>query len=92
MGAYDGAECAEIVGLYLMYRVIFEQKILKEDEAVLYRDDFLAMLEGGGPVIERKKKAIVKLFKDEGLTMKCEANLEKVQFLDVFLDIKENEM
>ena len=89
MGSYDGAECAELVGLYLLNRMIFEDQIFKLDEVVLYRDDLLAMVEVGGPSIERKRKALIKLCKEEGLTVTSETNLDRVKFLDVLFDLKE---
>ena len=88
MGAYDGAECSEIVGLYLLNKIIFVDKIFSPDECCLYRDDMLSLLKASGPVMERKKKQLIRLFKDEGLNVTCQTNLERAQFLDVLFDLK----
>ena len=54
------------------------------------RDDMLGVSEGGGPIMDRKRKDIVRIFKQEGLTVKCETNLQRVMFLDVMFDLGNN--
>ena len=41
MGAYDGAEVAEFVGLYILSKL---EKIIPQENIGLYRDDGLYML------------------------------------------------
>ena len=89
MGSFDGAECSELTGLYLLNKMIHEDKIYSPEEVVLYRDDMLTLSEGSGPVIERRRKAMIKLFKEERLSITWEANLDRVQFLDVLFDLKD---
>ena len=70
-------------------KMIYEEKIFSPEEVVLYRDDMLTLSEGSGPVIERRRKAMIKLFKEERLSITCESNLDRVQFLDVLFDLKD---
>ena len=90
IGSYDGAECSELVGLYLLNRMIYEEQIFTIDEVVLYRDDMLTMSEGRGQTMDKKRKAMISIFKEEGLTVTCKTNLDRVQFLDVLFDLKDN--
>ena len=90
MGAFDGAECSELIGLFMLNRVVHEKKIFKPEEIILYRDDVLSMSEGDGPTMERKSKAFKNIFKQEKLNVTCETNLTRVKFLDVLFDLKEN--
>ena len=43
-----------------------------------------------GPEIERLMKNVVKIFKDCVLNIKIEANLHRVNFLDVTLDLRKD--
>ena len=43
-----------------------------------------------GPEVERKRKEVIKLFKENGLSITIEANLKTVNFLDVELDLNSN--
>ena len=84
MGAYDGAEVTQLIGLYLLQ--ILSHLIPIEDLG-LYRDDGLAVLEGNGPMVERLRKEVIKIFKDNGLKVTTEANLKVTDFLDITLDL-----
>ena len=55
MGAYDGAEVAELCGLYVLHKL--------ESVIGLYRDDGLAVVKGSGPDIERLRKKYSKFSK-----------------------------
>ena len=68
MGAFDGAECSELIGLFMLHRLIIDTKIFDKEDICLYRDDILGTMDCDGPTMERKKKAMVKVFKEEGLT------------------------
>ena len=61
MGSFDGAEVCELVGLYLLDKL---SKLLGKDNVGLYRDDGLA---ASGPVVDKMRKNIITLFKNEGL-------------------------
>ena len=74
-GCYDGAEVCEIVGSCILNLL---GNILDKDLVGLYRDDSLAIVRNlSGPEIERKRKAIIKLFKA------IQINLKIVNFLDI---------
>lgn len=86
MGCYDGAEICELVGSYLLNQL---SKLVDKKCFGLYRDDGLGVLRNlSGPQTERKKKAIVKLFKDCGLGLTIQANLRIVNFLDVEFNLE----
>ena len=81
MGCYDGAEVCQLVGSYLLKKVL---NIVDKKYIGLYRDDGLAILQNlSGPQIERKRKDIIKMFKTAGLNITIQAGLRIVNFLDV---------
>ena len=83
-GCYDGAEVCEIIGSYILNLLL---NILDKDLVGLYRDDGLAIVKNlSGPEIERKKKAIIKLFKECGLNI-IKTNLKVVNFLDIKMNL-----
>ena len=84
MGSYDGAEVCELVGLYLLTQL--EEHIPKE-QLGLYRDDGLAAVALDGPGVERLRKQVIKLFKENGLKLTVEANLKSTDFLDITFDL-----
>ena len=79
MGSFDGAETCELVGCYLLSLLTkkYGQNI------GLYRDDGLAAFNAKPREMERIKKEICKVFRDNGLKITVEANTTKVNFLDV---------
>ena len=85
MGAYDGAEVCELVGIYLLS--ILATKCDKENIG-LYRDDGLAAVKNlSGPQTERLKKEFQQVFNDNGLKITIECNLKVVDYLDVTLNL-----
>ena len=86
MGAYDGAEVAEMVGLFMLDKIRIQ---FPELNFGLYRDDGLAVHKHNmpGPERDRLRKRIIQLFKDNGLKITIETNLSRVNFLDVTLDV-----
>ena len=54
----------------------------------LYRDDGLAVSRKTPFQMEKLKKKIQKIFKDNGLNIIISVNLQVVDFLDVTLDLK----
>ena len=65
MGAYNGAEVYELVGIFMLYKI--SQKYNKND-AGLFRDDGLAIFKNiSGPKSEGIKKNFQSLFKKYGL-------------------------
>ena len=88
MGSFDGAEVCETVGLYLLNKI---STLINKENVGLYRDDGLAVIpNANGPQMDRLRKQIIKLFKDEGLSITIETNLSVTDFLDVTFDLPRN--
>ena len=89
MGSFDGAEVCELVGLYLLNKI---KPLLDSNNVGLYRDDGLAIVhKANGPKVDRLRKDIISLFKDEGLSITIDTNLIETDFLDVSFNLnKEN--
>ena len=65
LGAYDGAEVCEMVGLYLLKKI---KDIIPQAFVGLYRDDGLAVVQNAnGPNLDRIRKKLHKCFKEENL-------------------------
>ena len=84
--AFDGAEVCELVVLYLL-------NILKSEfggkNIGLYRDDGLGSFENkSDPELEKTKKKISKIFKDNGLNIRIETNLHITEYLEVTFNLK----
>ena len=77
MGAYDGAEVTELIGIYLLSKI---KTIIPS--AGLYRDNSLGALKLSGPQLAKVEKKLHKIFKDHGFSIKVETNLKKTDFLD----------
>ena len=85
MGAYDGAEVCEVVGLFLLHSL---GETLGDKHVGLYRDDGLGEFPGmSNSEADRTRKKIVKIFKDNGLSITIEINLKCTDFLDITLDL-----
>ncbi len=91
MGAYDGAEVCELVGLYLLSKI---KGIIPHTQVGLYRDDGLAVIpRANGPLLEKKlKKRLYKGFnKDENLRVVVKTNMSRTNFLDIHLNLHTGE-
>ena len=87
MGAYDGAEICELVGIYLL--TILSTKCDKGDIG-LYRDDGLSVFENlSGPQSERIKKEFQKVFNENGLKIVIKCNLKVVDYLDATFNLND---
>ena len=54
----------------------------------LYRDDDLRIFKNmSGPEVERKKKELFKIFKNNGLSITVKSNLKIACFLDMHFDL-----
>ena len=85
MGSFDGAEACEIVGLYLLDKL---SSLLGKDNVGLYRDDGLGVVRSkSGRRLDKLRKDIVQLFKEEGLTITINMNLQIADFLDATFDL-----
>ena len=86
MGSLDSAEVSDLIGLYMLHKLSEHVDIRKCGGQ--YRDDGLLALKGSGPELERIKKLIVKIFKEEGLTLEnniiCSSTTD---FLDISMDL-----
>ena len=83
MGSYDGAECCELIVIYLLSQL----KQNYGNAIGLYRDDRLAAFNEPPNVVQRIKKNICEIFKSNGLRITIEANNKVVSYLDVTLDL-----
>ena len=87
MGAYDGAEICELVGIYLLN--ILSTRCEKENIG-LYRDDGLAVFKNlSGPQSERIKKEFQKVFNENGLKIVIKCNLKVVDYLDATFNLND---
>ena len=81
MGSFDDMEVCELVGLYLLNMI---KPLLGSSNVGLYRDDGLATVHKAYcPKVDRLRKDIISLFKDEGLSITIDTNLIETDFSDV---------
>ena len=74
MGSFDGAEIRELVDLYLLVG--------------LYIDNGLTAVNSScGPLLDKMRKKIIALIKNEGLSITIETNLFEMDFLDVTFNL-----
>ena len=84
MGSFDGAETCELVGLFLLSKVI---QFIPTNQIGLYRDDGLLLVKNpNGPYLERLRKQLHHTFQEEGLKITVESASTVVDFLDVTLN------
>ena len=74
MGAQDGAEIAELTGIYLLKQVEdFLTSLDGKAHTGLYRDDGLIYIEdANGPLINKIEKALHRIFKSNHLKISVE--------------------
>ena len=88
MGCYDGTEICELVGIYIQNKLC---KLMSRKDFGLYRDDGLGILRNtSGPEADQKRKSIIKIFKECGLSITYEVNKKVVDFLDVRFNLGTN--
>ena len=76
MGAYDGAEVCELIDIFLL-NLLGRQYDPKN--IGLYRDDGLSICKNcSGPQMEKIKKRLQKVFKNNGLNVIIECNMSKL--------------
>ena len=86
MGIYDVAKVCELVALYILDILTKE---FGHDKIGLYRDDGLGCFQNlSGPESEKVKKKLWKVFKQSGLSVTVECNLQITDFLDVKFDLR----
>ena len=87
MGAYDGAEVCELIGIYMSYLI---GKKYNSKNIGLYRDDGLAVLKNvSGSASEKIKKQLQSLFKQKGMQIIIECHLKVVNYLDVTFNLND---
>ena len=87
MGYYDGTEISELVGIYTQNKLC---KLMNKKDFEIYRDDGLAILRStSGPEVDRKRKNIIKIPKECGISITCEVNKKIVDFLDVQFNLND---
>ena len=85
MGSFDGAKICELVGLYLLDKL---SSLIGRENVRLYRDDGLAAINSSsGHVLDKMRKNIIALFKNEGLSITIETNFFETDFLDVTFNL-----
>ena len=83
MGSWDGAEVADLVGLYLLSQLTH----LKLNIG-LYRDDGLAVSSLTPRLAELEKQKLCKIFQKNGFNITTNVNGKNVIFLDIQLDLE----
>ena len=87
MGAYDGAEICELVGIFIQHKL---SEYYEMNDFGLYRDDGLAILRNvNGQKSERIKKHLQSKFREYGLEIVIECNKAVVDFLDITLNLND---
>ena len=87
MGAYDGAEVCELIGIFMLSLL---SKHINKNHIGLYRDDGLAILKNtSGPEAEKLKKKFQKLFKEKDLDIVIQCNLKITNYLDITLNLND---
>ena len=72
IGCYDGVEIYELVGIYIQNKLY---NLMNKKDFGLYRDDELGILRNTyGPEADRKRKSIIRIIKECGLSITCEVN------------------
>ena len=85
MGGYDGAEVCELIGIFLLNLLgrQYDTKYIG-----LYRYDELSIFKNcSGPQMEKIKKHLQKIFKNNGLDVIIECNVKVVNYLDVTFNL-----
>ena len=82
---YDETEVCELVGTYLLNQL---KVVIAKENMGLYRDNGLDIFKDmSGPEVERNKKELVKIFKNNGLSITVKTKLKTADFLDIHFDL-----
>ena len=86
MGCHNGVEIYEVVGTFILKKI--NPTMQEQNNVGLYRDDGLGIFRNlWRPNIERKKKEIIKMFKNFGLSITVTTNVISANYLDVNFDL-----
>ena len=87
MGAYDGPEVCELIGIFMLSLL---SKHINKNHIGLYRDDGLAILKNtSSPEAEKLKKKFQKLVKEKDLDIIAPCNLKITNYLDITLNLND---
>ena len=85
MGAFDGAEVCELIGLCIISTI---NESINFESIGHCSDDDLAVLESAtGSESERMRKQLIMTFQDIGLSITFETNITGANFLDIALNL-----
>ena len=88
MGSYDGAEVCELIGIFIL-NLLGRQYDTKNNNG-LYRDDGLSIFKNcSGLQMEKIKKHLQKVFKNNGLDVIIEWNMKVVNYFDVTFNLND---
>ena len=88
MGSYDDAEVWELIGIFLLNLL---ERQYDAKNIGLYRDDGLSISKNcSGPQMEKIKKHLQKVFKNNGLDVIIECNMKLVNYLDVTFNLNDD--
>ena len=74
-----------MVGTYLLNQL---KVLVAKENMGLYRDDGLGIFKNmSGPEVERKKKELLKIFKNNGLSITIKTNIKTGVVLDIHFDL-----
>ena len=86
MGSFDDADICDLVGLYIQSNL--KRKISKANFG-LHRDVGLLLLRNfNRQEMDKKKKSVIKFFKNIGFSIDIQTNLKEVHFRDVKLNLQ----
>ena len=77
IGSYDGAECCDIVGLYILFHLKNE---FPDENLSLYRDDGIGATAKHGAQASRLEKRLHAVFRTFDLKITTEVNVKKTIF------------
>ena len=85
MGAFDGAQVTDLIGLYILHRLKNE---IPEVQFTLYRDDGLGTHKKFPDTkLKNIKNRLIAIFESLGLKIVIDTKLTNVNFLDVTMDL-----
>ena len=86
MGCHNGVEIYEVVGTFILKKI--NPTMQEQNNVGLYRDDGLGIFRNMWRTnIERKKKEIIQMFKNFGLSITVTTNVISANYLDVNFDL-----
>ena len=86
MCSFDGAEICELAGLYIQPNL---ENILSKTNFGLYRNDGLILLRNlNGQHMDKKRKAIIRIFQDIGFSIDIQTRDKEVDLFDVTLNLQ----